>query len=289
MKIIVQFSGGKDSQASLIWAVKKYGAKNVTAQYSDTKWEHPLTYQHINNVVHQLGVKLVILTSKKYIGGMVDLARQKKRFPASKSKYCTTELKVKPFIDWILDEVKDNILIVQGIRKNESKARSKMDETCRLFKYYLKPYKIDKNGKPVFHTYRKKDVLNFISKYDDSIMRPMFDKKGQYVIDYIYDNGQEPNPLYKMGNNRVGCYPCIMCKHEEIKQMAKRDPQRIDYIEKIEKDLKTTFFTTGKIPKYACKNGKFPTIKEVVKYVDPTPDLFEEVYQSCMSYYNQCE
>jgi 7-cyano-7-deazaguanine synthase in queuosine biosynthesis len=36
MKIIVQFSGGKDSHAALIWAVKKYGAENITAQFSDT-------------------------------------------------------------------------------------------------------------------------------------------------------------------------------------------------------------------------------------------------------------
>ena len=33
MKILVAYSGGKDSQASLIWSVKKYGAKNIEAVF----------------------------------------------------------------------------------------------------------------------------------------------------------------------------------------------------------------------------------------------------------------
>lgn len=49
MKIIVSFSGGKDSQACLIWAVKKYGSKNVQAVFCDTGWEHSLTYKHIQD------------------------------------------------------------------------------------------------------------------------------------------------------------------------------------------------------------------------------------------------
>jgi 3'-phosphoadenosine 5'-phosphosulfate sulfotransferase (PAPS reductase)/FAD synthetase len=43
MKIIVAYSGGKDSQASLLWAVEKYGADNIEALFCDTGWEHPVT------------------------------------------------------------------------------------------------------------------------------------------------------------------------------------------------------------------------------------------------------
>lgn len=289
MKIIVQYSGGKDSQASLLWAVEKYGAKNIIAQFSDTKWESPITYKHLIKTCKDLGVKLVELTSKKYPNGMIDLAEKKKRFPASKLRYCTSELKVIPFIDWLLDEVQDNVLIIQGIRKNESVARSRMQESCRLFKYYLVPFKYDKNGKPKYHNYRKKDVLKFIKNYDDSIIRPFFNATGQEVIDYIYSKGQEPNELYKMGMTRVGCFPCIMSRQNEVKQILKRFPERIDEIEKIENDLNTTFFTSGKIPTYACSNGKFPKIREVVNYINRNTDIFEEEYHSCMSFYSQCE
>jgi 3'-phosphoadenosine 5'-phosphosulfate sulfotransferase (PAPS reductase)/FAD synthetase len=327
MKIIVQYSGGKDSQASLLWAVEKYGAKNIVAQFSDTKWESSITYKHLKETCKNLGVKLIELTSKKYPNGMVELAEKKRRFPASKSRYCTSELKVIPFIDWLLDEVKDNILIIQGIRKDESIARSKMQESCRLFKYYLVPYtnnfiklqnieetilNLKQNNKSIpktklaekqkyidklingdidnkYHTHRKKEVLKYIKKYDDSIMRPFFNATGQEVIDYIYSKRQKPNELYKMGLSRVGCFPCIMATHNEVKQIAKRFPERIDEIENLEKELNTTFFTTGKIPKYACENGKYPTIREVVNYVDRNTDMFEEEYHSCMSFYSQCE
>lgn len=289
MKIIVQYSGGKDSQASLLWAVEKYGAKNIIAQFSDTKWENPITYKHLKDTCKGLGVKLIELTSKKYPNGMIQLAEKKKRFPASKSRYCTSELKVIPFIDWLLDEVKDNVLIIQGIRKDESIARSKMQESCRFFKYYLVPFKHDKKGKPKYHNYRKKEVLEFIKNYDDSIIRPFFNATGQEVIDYIYSKGQKPNELYKMGLTRVGCFPCIMARQNEVKQISKRFPERINEIEKIENDLNTTFFTSGKIPTYACSNGKYPNIREVVDYINRDADLFEEEYQSCMSFYNQCE
>lgn len=292
MKVIVQYSGGKDSQASLIWAVLKYGSNNVIAQFSDTKWENPITYEHIKKTTKQLGVKLVSLSSKKYKNGMVELAEKKHRFPASKSRYCTSELKVKPFIDWLLDEIKENVLIIQGIRSNESVSRSKMSEHCRLFKYYLTPYKKDKKGKPKYHTYRKKEVLEWVKMYDDSIIRPFFMASGKDVIEFIYKNNQEPNPLYKMGMSRVGCFPCIMATHNEVKQITNRFPKRIEEIQKIEDRLNTTFFTTGKIPKRACLNGSYPTIKEVATYVNqvnPNEDLFNTKPTSCMSYYNQCE
>lgn len=326
MKIIVQFSGGKDSQAALIWAVNTYGKDKVIAQYSDTVWENEITYNHIQKVIQQLGVQFIVLKSKEYTGGMIDLAREKYRFPASKSKYCTTELKVKPFINWLMDEVKDHVMIIQGIRKDESDARSEMNEQCRYFKYYFQPYtnnyiklqrieKIKQKNKGIlpiskqdeykklveklilgeienkFHDYRKEEVKKWVKKYDDTIIRPFFNATSKEVIDYIYANGQEPNPLYKMGSKRVGCYPCIHSGIDEIRQIQNRFPERIEEIAQIEIDLGTTFFTTGKIPAYACANGQYPTIKEVAAYSirHQHLDLFQEEPTSCMSYYNQCE
>lgn len=64
MKILVSFSGGKDSQACLIQAFKQYGGGNLTAVFCDTGWEHPDTYKHVNDVCLQMGVKLITLKSK---------------------------------------------------------------------------------------------------------------------------------------------------------------------------------------------------------------------------------
>ena len=93
IKKVVPLSGGKDSQATLIYACDKYGPQNVIAVFCDTKWEHELTYAHIKYLIEKLGCDFVDLTSKKY-DGMLGLAKKKGRFPATKSKFCTTELKV---------------------------------------------------------------------------------------------------------------------------------------------------------------------------------------------------
>ena len=86
MKILVSFSGGKDSQA---WGV----GGNLIAVFCDTGWEHPDTYKHVNNVCLQMGVRLITLKSKY---DFVSLAVHKKRFPSTNARFCTSELKMKP-------------------------------------------------------------------------------------------------------------------------------------------------------------------------------------------------
>ena len=156
MRVIVTFTGGKDSLAALLWT-REHITKNFTTVFCDTGWEHPLTYEYIHRIADKLHLDLVTLKSKKY-DGMIDLARQKKRWPSTRARFCTIELKTKPTIDYVLDDVQDNMLMIQGIRGAESPARAKMSKQCTYFKYYFEPYGFDKNGKPKKHTYRGKDA-----------------------------------------------------------------------------------------------------------------------------------
>ena len=193
MRVIVFFSGGKDSHASLIWAVRKWGAKNCIAVFCDTQWEHVLLYPFIDEVCEKLGVELVKIQSQY---SFLELAIKKNRFPSTKARFCTEELKVKPAINYILQtlEITDYIIVIQGIRKDESISRSKMQAHCQYFKYYFTPYGHDKDGKPKTFNYRKKDIirLNALSKVD--IERPMFEYNSGAVIDYIMQAGHKPNP-----------------------------------------------------------------------------------------------
>ena len=109
MKIIVTFSGGKDSLAALLW-VREHITKNFTTVFCDTGWEHPLTYEYINRIADRLNLDLVTLKSPKY-DGMVGLAKQKKRWPSTRARFCAQELKTKPCIDYVLDNVQDNMLM----------------------------------------------------------------------------------------------------------------------------------------------------------------------------------
>jgi len=287
MKVLVFFSGGKDSQACLIHSVQKYGAKNCEAVFCDTGWEHPLTYEHINYVTETLGVKLVTLKSKKY-DGLVDLSVKKQRFPSTKARFCTEELKSKPAIDYVLIQ-NDNLIIIEGIRAGESFNRSKMEPQCTYFKFYFQPML---NGKT--HTYRKKEIVKWCERYNADKIRPVFDWTGQQVIDYIKENGQNPNPLYSMGFNRVGCFPCIMCRHFDMLTIIKNFPDQLERLIEAENKVGRTFFPPDYIPKWATKSKKVVTVEDVIKYLtdkNATGDLFKQDDDgiTCMSYYGLCE
>lgn len=325
MKIIVSFSGGKDSQACLIQAAQKYGTDRIEAVFCDTGWEHPDTYTHIHDVCKQMYVKLTILKSKY---NFVSLAEYKKRFPSTKTRFCTEELKIKPMIDYVLS-LNDSCIIIQGIRSGESEARAAMDVECMYFKYYFEPLETNTTrivklqrkllkttnfkkrvdidvkiqrlqarlakGKedPKYYTYRKNDVFAYCKRYDASVIRSIKDKTAQEVIDIILDAGQQPNPLYRRGCSRVGCYPCIMCRQMEVLILMKDEPMKAR-LSDAEHKIGRSFFPPDYIPKYACKNGKYPMVEDVFKYVtdkNATLDMYEpEGGYACMSmFHGLCE
>lgn len=290
MKVLIFYSGGKDSQASLIWAVKEYGVDRCEAVFCDTGWENPLTYEHIKTTTDRLGVKLVTLKSKKY-DGMIDLAMKKKRFPSTKARFCTEELKSKPAIDYVLIQT-EHIIVIEGIRAGESLSRLKMQPQCTYFKYYFEPLA---NGRT--NSYRKKDVVKWCKEFNADKIRPIFDWSAQQTIDYIIDNGQQPNPLYYMGFHRVGCFPCIMSRQGNVKLIIENHKDQWDILKQAEKSVKSTFFPPDYIPKRwqtgATRNGtKIPVAEDVERYIkakNNTIDMFDQETPSCMSVYNLCE
>lgn len=289
-KILVSFSGGKDSQACLIKAAKDYGVDNIDAVFCDTGWEHPDTYKHIEDVCRQMNVRLTILKSKY---DFVSLAVHKKRFPSTKARFCTEELKIKPMIDYILS-LECSCIVIQGIRANESKSRSLMQSECMYFKEYFHKSKEEKK-----YYYRRKEVIEWCKKYDASILRPIFNWSSQQVIDYILDSGQKPNPLYSRGFSRVGCFPCIMCRKSEIRFLLKDEPMKQRLLDAEHKMSELTergssFFPPNYIPKYAQDKNGYATVEAVFKYVsnkNATLDMFEpEDGYSCISmYHGLCE
>lgn len=293
MKIIVSFSGGKDSQACLIQAANQYGADKIEAVFCDTGWEHPDTYKHIHGVCSQLGVKLVIIRNEK-VGSFQNLCKRMKCFPVASRRVCTSVLKIQPMIDWVISQ-DESFIIIQGIRGKESASRAKMESECSYFKEYF-------NAEKGMKLYRKTAVLEWCKTHDASVFRPIFDWTAQQVIDYILDNGQQPNPLYKRGASRVGCFPCIMSRKGEIKVLSK-DKIMADRLISLEKEVDSLgekshacFFPKGYIPERFCKEygDGFPTVQEVIDYVnrnDTMSDMFEpEGGYSCMSlYHGLCE
>lgn len=295
VKVIVQFSGGKDSQACLIKACEDFGANNVTAVFCDTGWEHEQTYSHVKEVASKLGVDLIILKNES-VDGMYGLCKRMKWFPNSQNRMCTVQLKIWPMIDWILEQNK-HLVIIQGIRAKESAERAKFDVECSYFSEYFD----DTHKKSL---YRKRDVKEWCKTHDASVLRPIFHWTAQQVIDYILSHGQHPNPLYERGASRVGCFPCIFARLSEIKIVARdeRYKQRVIGLENEvnlsrDKGKEASFFCKGKIPARFCiqnRNGA-PTFAEISDYVlrnENQPTLWDdtEPIMSCVSlYHGLCE
>ena len=297
MKALVMWSGGKDSQACLIHSIQKYGKQHVRAVFCDTGWEHQDTLHHVEHIASELDVELVTLRGEL---DFEQLVVKNKLFPGFMRRYCTHELKVKPFVDYLLTQ-DDSFIVVQGIRGAESPQRARYEAECD----YFKPWHLGKAR------YRKNDVLAYAKTHDVSISRPIFKWSAQEVVDYILDSGLPINPLYKKGMSRVGCYPCVFANKSDLKQMAK-DKQYVKRLIDLEDKVNAvrakvygdkyentaTFFSKGRIPKHLCitnENGA-PTAREVFDYFtlsDCTVGLFEDAEEaslSCMSvYHGLCE
>jgi len=270
---IIQFSGGKDSTALVLWA-KEQGWPFV-AVFFDTGWEHPLTYdyiQHINETV--LGGKLVTAKSAKYPGGMRELVIKKQMVPNHRMRFCTEELKVLPFAAWMNEQDFDEATVYQGIRAQESSQRSKM--TRRVWE-------------PLYEAW---------------IERPLFEWTHEQVFALMEERGVEPNPLYKLGAARVGCFPCIMSGHAELRRVSGALPEVWTRIAEIEGSLENrnwfpadcipARFHSGRRTSRAGEAVTFPTHEDVRSYVmDADEQQIRLWYRcptsGCLSVYNLCE
>lgn len=253
---IVSMSGGKDSTATLLVA-RELEVPNLSAVVADTGHEHPETYDYIHYLAEATGIPIrwvkadfsrQIAGKRKFIetkwrekgvpesvvlgalevlhptgNPFLDLCLWKGRFPSTKARFCTDELKRNPIIEQVYLPLMDGenmLLSWQGVRADESPARRYLPE-C------------DEVGGGLFN------------------YRPIL----KWTVDSVFEAhraaGIKPNPLYLQGCNRVGCMPCIMCAKDELRQIAARWTEEVDRVREWERLVSiaskrgaATFFAT---------------------------------------------
>lgn len=192
MKILVPISGGKDSQCCLELAIESVGIENVHGLFCDTKFEHPLTYQHIENMRAWYGVKIDVVSA----GNVQEKVRKYNRFPGGGVRFCTDELKIRPTIIYAkqLAQTIGGFEIWYGMRTDES--------TERAIRY--KDRVADEVYPP--HEFMPGKYPKYLAKLGVSMRLPILDWSAYQVKHQI---GDKINPLYAAGFDRVGCFPCL--------------------------------------------------------------------------------
>lgn len=189
---VVPVSGGKDSQACLQLAVQQFGPSAVVGLFCDTKFEHPLTYQHIKTMADLYGVRIETVSR----GSVDELCIKYQRFPSGAARFCTDELKMRVSRDWYLDLVSSNgpFEVWYGMRTGESLQREKkyrgVIDTDAYHPHELFPVKYPKRLGALGVRFRL----------------PIVDWSTPEVLLVL---GDTANPLYRLGFSRVGCFPCL--------------------------------------------------------------------------------
>lgn len=307
---VVSMSGGKDSTATAILALERGGDNRFL--FADTGHEHALTYEYLDYLRGALGIQIeavradfskqiehkrhVVLTKWVDEGAVtesqaseivellvptgnpfLDLCLWKGRFPSSRARFCSEELKHHPLTLRQLELSKEGeIWSWQGVRADESPSRALLPET------------------------EQADI--------GWIYRPILHWTAEQVFAKHAEAGIEPNPLYKMGMSRVGCMPCIHARKSELAAIAKRFPDEVArvaewerIVSKISKRGNSTFFHASTDPTIATKDNDEISlashgIDRIVDWANTTRggrqrDLIaaSEDVTMCSSVYGLCE
>jgi 3'-phosphoadenosine 5'-phosphosulfate sulfotransferase (PAPS reductase)/FAD synthetase len=205
---VVSVSGGKDSTACAL--ALREAAVPFRMVFADTGWEAPETYAHLDHLRAKLGPIDVVGSSR---GGMVAKIRSRAGFPARMQRWCTRELKIEPLRKYhdAIEAAEDmETVCVMGVRAQESAARAQM---------------------AVFED----DPPGALS-WGGWLWRPILTWSVADVLAIHHRHGVQVNPLYQRGHDRVGCYPCIFARKEEVRLVAQHMPERIDEIRELERE-----------------------------------------------------
>ncbi len=119
-KHILALSGGKDSAALAVYMREQYPHIPLEYVFIDSGCELPETYEYLNRIRALLNIKLIIIRSPKNFDYWLKF--YKGVLPSASNRWCTRELKLNPYKQWINSNYEGNIIhSYVGLRADETR------------------------------------------------------------------------------------------------------------------------------------------------------------------------
>lgn len=299
---VVGFSGGKDSVATWLHLTRELELPNVICVFADTGHEAPELHLYLDYLEEECQCPLYrIAGSMQQLAksqshepiSMKTLAIYKKMFPSPTARFCTTELKLKPFRSFIDDIIGRPYEYCQYFIED--------DKTPPIWAGRV----INVSGVRADESPKRREMAEFVQDDFMGVERwiPIKDWTALDTFGCHDRHGVRHNPLYRKGCPRVGCFPCILANKSALATMA-RHTDALQRTADLESEVGHSFFAPGKVPaRYRTqtdpKSGKkYPSAEDVARWAlsdDPNPDqqtlgLDDDLTApTCLSVYGLCE
>jgi len=199
---VLGLSGGRDSAALAVYMRQHHPELDIEYFFTDTCKELPEVYEFLGRLEGFLGKTIHRLNPDRDFDFW--LKQYKNYLPSPQSRWCTRQLKLRPFEQWIRPSIEDDCMVYSyvAIRSDEE---------------YREGYN------------SKKDRLKIVLPFKDNGI----DKPG--VID-ILDASGLGLPHYYEWRSRSGCTFCFFQQKIEWVRLKERHPEAFEEARTYEKD-----------------------------------------------------
>ncbi len=221
---IVAYSGGKDSTATLLWALENLPFERLQVVYNPTGAAWPAIPSYLHLVEGITGIEILHVRAGAHplprgrierqpwvaATNLFDMVRARGKWPSFWQRYCTQYLKTWPLRLYAAGC--DDPLLIFGHRASESRHRAKLpvfcSDTARVMRRYQFP-----NFHPVLH-WSQAEIQHLLESYD-----------------------VPPNPVYDHAT-RCGCWCCPLAPTYQILNFCRLYPDMAQRWADLEQEAK---------------------------------------------------